>query len=167
MTERARAGGGFVYYSFEKARQGVQPKIAYVALIPGTDILARVSTSTVSKQLALRYRKRSGPSSRHVVQRGSNLTAHLDSARCGVDGALNFFGSLARHRGEGRRHDRAAESVACASGKQTKTVQEIHSAVRAMNQVTQGSAAAEELNAQACSMKSAVSELLSLIGRGR
>jgi hypothetical protein len=68
-----------------------------------------------------------------------------------------------------------AESVAGASGKQTKTIQEIHSAVRAMNQVTQGSganaeesaAAAEELNPQACSMKSAVSELLSLIGGAR
>jgi len=68
-----------------------------------------------------------------------------------------------------------AESVAGASGKQTKAIQEIHSAVRAMNQVTQGSganaeesaAAAEELNPQACSMKSAVSELLSLIGGAR
>jgi len=65
--------------------------------------------------------------------------------------------------------------VAGASGKQTKAIQEIHSAVRAMNQVTQGSganaeesaAAAEELNPQACSMKSAVSELLSLIGGAR
>jgi methyl-accepting chemotaxis protein len=39
FVEQAKAGGGFVTYHFEKAGHGVQPKLAYVKLIPGTDIL--------------------------------------------------------------------------------------------------------------------------------
>lgn len=35
----AKAGGGFVSYQFEKPGKGVQPKLSYVMLIPGTDIL--------------------------------------------------------------------------------------------------------------------------------
>jgi methyl-accepting chemotaxis protein len=37
FVDAGKAGGGFVEYSFEKAGKGVQPKISYVARIPGTD----------------------------------------------------------------------------------------------------------------------------------
>jgi methyl-accepting chemotaxis protein len=37
FVEAAQAGGGFVQYRFEKAGQGVQPKLSYAAFIPGTD----------------------------------------------------------------------------------------------------------------------------------
>jgi uncharacterized protein YoxC len=39
MVEKARAGGGFLTYYFDKPGQGIQPKLSYVTLIPGTDIL--------------------------------------------------------------------------------------------------------------------------------
>jgi methyl-accepting chemotaxis protein len=39
LVEQARAGGGFVNYLFEKPGQGLQPKIAYAVVIPGTDFL--------------------------------------------------------------------------------------------------------------------------------
>jgi methyl-accepting chemotaxis protein len=38
MVDQARAGGGYVQYVFEKPGQGVQPKLSYVRMIPGTDI---------------------------------------------------------------------------------------------------------------------------------
>ncbi len=39
FIEKARAGGGFVEYSFEKPGAGVLPKLSYVRTIPGTDAL--------------------------------------------------------------------------------------------------------------------------------
>ncbi len=36
---QARNGGGFVEYYFEKPGAGIQPKLSYVRMIPGTDIL--------------------------------------------------------------------------------------------------------------------------------
>ncbi|WP_291449434.1 methyl-accepting chemotaxis protein [Desulfovibrio sp.] len=39
FMEVAKAGGGFVEYSFEKPGAGIQPKLSYVCLIPGTDAL--------------------------------------------------------------------------------------------------------------------------------
>jgi methyl-accepting chemotaxis protein len=39
FVESATAGGGFVEYHFEKPGQGIQPKLSYVAMIPGTDFL--------------------------------------------------------------------------------------------------------------------------------
>jgi len=37
LIDAAKAGGGFVTYYFEKPGKGVQPKLAYSAMIPGTD----------------------------------------------------------------------------------------------------------------------------------
>ena len=39
LCNQARKGSGFVIYHFEKPGKGVQPKLAYSQLIPGTDIL--------------------------------------------------------------------------------------------------------------------------------
>jgi methyl-accepting chemotaxis protein len=39
LIEKAKSGGGFVPYYFEKEGQGVQPKLSYATLIPGTDFL--------------------------------------------------------------------------------------------------------------------------------
>ena len=39
LVEKARAGGGFVEYFFEKPGSGIQPKLSYATLIPGTDML--------------------------------------------------------------------------------------------------------------------------------
>lgn len=39
LIERVREGGGFVTYHFEKEGKGLQPKLAYATLIPGTDLL--------------------------------------------------------------------------------------------------------------------------------
>lgn len=39
FIEQAKAGGGFVEYNFEKPGSGIQPKLSYVRLIPGTDVL--------------------------------------------------------------------------------------------------------------------------------
>jgi methyl-accepting chemotaxis protein len=49
---KAKAGGGIVEYYFEKAGKGVQPKLSYVKLIPGTDILvgAGVYTDDVKEE---------------------------------------------------------------------------------------------------------------------
>jgi len=56
LISQAKAGGGFVEYDFEKTGKGVQPKLSYARLIPGTDILlgAGVYTDDVKEeQLAL------------------------------------------------------------------------------------------------------------------
>jgi len=39
LIRAACAGGGFIEYYFEKEGKGVQPKLGYATLIPGTDIL--------------------------------------------------------------------------------------------------------------------------------
>ena len=39
IVEAAKAGGGFVQYFFEKEGKGIQPKMSYSAMIPGTDFL--------------------------------------------------------------------------------------------------------------------------------
>ena len=39
FVKAAKNGGGFVTYYFEKEGKGIQPKLSYVELIPGTDIL--------------------------------------------------------------------------------------------------------------------------------
>ena len=39
FIKAAKAGGGFVEYTFEKPGAGIQPKLSYVCLIPGTDVL--------------------------------------------------------------------------------------------------------------------------------
>jgi len=38
LAERAKSGGGFVHYVFDKPGQGLQPKLSYCELIRGTDI---------------------------------------------------------------------------------------------------------------------------------
>ena len=39
LVEKAKAGGGFITYFFEKPGQGIQPKLGYAMRIPGTDFL--------------------------------------------------------------------------------------------------------------------------------
>ncbi|MDK2954573.1 MAG: methyl-accepting chemotaxis protein [Desulfovibrionales bacterium] len=39
FVKAAKAGGGFVTYYFEKEGKGIQPKLSYIKLVPGTDIL--------------------------------------------------------------------------------------------------------------------------------
>ncbi len=39
LINAAKAGGGFVQYYFEKEGKGIQPKLSYAAMIPGTDFL--------------------------------------------------------------------------------------------------------------------------------
>ena len=39
LIKAAKAGGGFVAYHYEKPGKGVQPKISYATMIPGTDIM--------------------------------------------------------------------------------------------------------------------------------
>jgi methyl-accepting chemotaxis protein len=39
LIEGAKSGNGFVRYDFEKPGSGVQPKLSYAALIPGTDFM--------------------------------------------------------------------------------------------------------------------------------
>ncbi|KHK03785.1 methyl-accepting chemotaxis protein [Desulfovibrio sp. TomC] len=38
LHQKAKAGGGFIEYIFPKPGQGDQPKLAYAAMIPGTDL---------------------------------------------------------------------------------------------------------------------------------
>ena len=39
LIEAAKKGGGFVAYRFDKPGAGVQPKLAYTRMIPGTDVI--------------------------------------------------------------------------------------------------------------------------------
>jgi methyl-accepting chemotaxis protein len=39
FVKAAKNGGGFVTYYFEKEGKGIQPKLSYIKLVPGTDIL--------------------------------------------------------------------------------------------------------------------------------
>jgi methyl-accepting chemotaxis protein len=38
LVNQAKAGGGFVPYFFQKPGKGIQPKLSYVKIIPGTDL---------------------------------------------------------------------------------------------------------------------------------
>ena len=37
LEEKAKAGGGFVHYVFKKPEKGLQPKVSYAEMIPGTN----------------------------------------------------------------------------------------------------------------------------------
>ena len=50
FMEVAKAGGGFVEYSFEKPGAGIQPKLSYVCLIPGTLIGTGVYIDSVQAE---------------------------------------------------------------------------------------------------------------------
>jgi methyl-accepting chemotaxis protein len=54
LVKAAQGGGGFTYYYFEKPGAGVQPKLAYAAMIPGTDFFvgAGVYIDNVEKERA-------------------------------------------------------------------------------------------------------------------
>ena len=39
LTKKARSGGGYVTYHFDKPGQGLQPKLSYATKIPGTDFV--------------------------------------------------------------------------------------------------------------------------------
>lgn len=55
MADKAKSGGGFVMYQFDKPGQGIQPKLAYCELIQGTDIWigTGVYIDNVEKEKAL------------------------------------------------------------------------------------------------------------------
>lgn len=58
LAEAADAGGGFVEYVFEKPGQGLQPKVSYAQVIPGTDYW--VGTGVYADNVAARQAAVSG-----------------------------------------------------------------------------------------------------------
>lgn len=55
LVEKAKSGGGFVSYDFEKAGKGIQPKLSYSKMIPGTDFMigAGVYVDNIAAERAL------------------------------------------------------------------------------------------------------------------
>ena len=100
------------------------------------------------------------------IEGAINRTAHGVEISTKVAAALNEIVTKAR------QVDELVAEVASASREQTQGITQINSAVGQMDKVTQSNAAnaeesasaAEELNAQAHTMKDAVSELLKLVG---
>jgi methyl-accepting chemotaxis protein len=92
----------------------------------------------------------------------------------GVEISTKVARSLQEIVGKARQVDELAGEVASASKEQTQGITQINTAVSQMDKVTQSNAAnaeesaaaAEELNAQAASMKEAVSQLLQLVNGG-
>lgn len=50
IVAQAKAGGGFTQYYFEKPGQGVQPKLSYSRLVPGTNIIIGTGVYTDNVQ---------------------------------------------------------------------------------------------------------------------
>ena len=77
LIKAGGAGGGFVDYVFEKPGKGVQPKLAYAALIPGTEFVigTGVYIDNVEAELG-RLREKVEQRSRHYIK----LTAGLFAA---------------------------------------------------------------------------------------
>jgi methyl-accepting chemotaxis protein len=78
LIDAAKGGGGFVHYRYPKPGQGVQPKISYATLIPGTDIM--IGTGVYSDNIAAEKERIGGQ-----IQAAS---ARLDRYLYGIFGGL-------------------------------------------------------------------------------
>ncbi|MBX3746079.1 MAG: cache domain-containing protein [Verrucomicrobiae bacterium] len=54
LAQVARGGGGFVEYWFTKPGEGIQPKLSYAALVPGTDIWVGTGVYTDNVEAEIR-----------------------------------------------------------------------------------------------------------------
>ncbi|MDR3460630.1 MAG: methyl-accepting chemotaxis protein [Verrucomicrobiae bacterium] len=72
LVEAVKTGDGFLQYHFEKEGKGVQPKLSYVAMIPGTDIFvgAGVYIDDVQAERAALEQKVKDQSQRYLVLMG-------------------------------------------------------------------------------------------------
>jgi methyl-accepting chemotaxis protein len=78
MIKAAENGGGFVEYQFDKPGAGIQPKLSYSELIPGTDILLGT-----------------GIYIDHLTQKNEELKNKLDSNRRSDELVVNSFYAVA------------------------------------------------------------------------
>jgi methyl-accepting chemotaxis protein len=69
LLEKAASGGGFITYYFEKEAKGVQPKLSYSTIIPGTDFVigAGVYTDDVATERARLADRLAGEERRYWV----------------------------------------------------------------------------------------------------
>lgn len=88
FVEAATAGGGFVQYRFEKPGQGVQPKLSYAAMIPGSDIFvgAGVYIDDVQREREALAAKLNAQTQQYVF--------YLLGLCCAVVAAMVFAGGL-------------------------------------------------------------------------
>jgi methyl-accepting chemotaxis protein len=111
-------------------------------------------------------------SAQAAKETATKIEGAIEKTAQGVDLSQKVAGRLNEIVAKARQVDELAAEVANASNEQTQGIIQINAAVGEMDKVTQANAAnaeesaaaAEELNAQAGTMKQAVSELLLMIG---
>ncbi len=79
LVDAAKKGGGFVRYRFDKPGKGVQPKLSYVSLIPGTDYFvgSGVYIDDVESERAALAAKVSGQMKTYFIYLGTFSVAIL------------------------------------------------------------------------------------------
>jgi len=77
MIDALKTGDGFLQYYFEKEGKGIQPKLSYVAMIPGTDFFVGtgVYIDDVQAERAALAQKVSDQSQRYLVYKAVIFTA--------------------------------------------------------------------------------------------
>jgi methyl-accepting chemotaxis protein len=111
-------------------------------------------------------------SAQAAKETAGKIEGAISNTAQGVDISAKVAETLREIVGKVRQVDELVAEVAGASREQTQGVTQINTAVGQMDKVTQSNAAnaeesaaaSEELNAQAMSMKEAVTELLALVG---
>jgi methyl-accepting chemotaxis protein len=119
---------------------------------------------------------------RNLAQRSAEAaretTAKIEDSiarsEAGVEISAKVAARLAEIVAKARQVDELVAEIATASREQSQGIEQVNTAVTQMDKVTQGNAAAaeesasasEELNAQAQTLKDAVSDLLALVGGG-
>jgi methyl-accepting chemotaxis protein len=112
-------------------------------------------------------------SAQAAKETAAKIEGAISNTARGVDLSTKVASTLNDIVDKSRQVDELAAEVAGASREQTQGITQINSAVAQMDRVTQdnaasaeeSAAAAQELNAQAMAMKSAVENLLRLVGR--
>jgi methyl-accepting chemotaxis protein len=115
--------------------------------------------------------QRSAEAARETTAKIEDSIARSDA---GVEISAKVAERLAEIVAKARQVDELVAEIATASREQSQGIEQVNTAVTQMDKVTQGNAAAaeesasasEELNAQAQTLKDAVSDLLALVGGG-
>lgn len=125
FIETAMAGGGFVQYQFEKPGQGVQPKLSYAAMIPGTDFLVGtgVYIDDVQKERAALAQKISAQTQKYYFYLGGLCLAILGITLMAGGFLSRSIASAVREVADGLRL--SADQVAMASGQLSSTSQSL------------------------------------------
>jgi len=154
FTETAKAGGGFVQYQFEKPGHGVQPKLSYVAPIPGTDFLVGTGVYTDDVQserdaLAQKLNSQTGHYYAYIgvlclVILGGALAAGILISGSITSVVRNVSEGLLRSAGQvaiaSTQLSQTSQSLAAGSSEQAASIEETSSSLEVASSTTKRNA---------------------------